>query len=89
MDRLHLFKCELLLFAPGRKLRDGDEIRAARVPVPDVGCKEFPESFAGLFGAEKNRRPVAGGGSDSGPLPAGDGHEIAKMVRRGSHGFDI
>jgi len=34
---------ELRLFAPSGELRDGCEVRATGIPIPDVGREELPE----------------------------------------------
>lgn len=48
VDRLNAFERKLAPKAPIRKSRDGDKVRVARIPVPDV-CREiFPEAFAGI-----------------------------------------
>jgi len=60
MNGLDSLKRQLSFFAPGGKLRDRDEVRAARVAVADVGSKKFPEASAGIFGAQKKSRHIAG-----------------------------
>jgi hypothetical protein len=64
-----LFQTKFFLLAPFGKLRDGDEVRAAGVPVPDVGREEFPKALARGFRAEKNRVQLVGRGrADEGEL---------------------
>lgn len=64
-----------MLLALGGKSGDGNKIRAAGVPIPDVGGGEVPKSFCGVFGSQKERRQVIGGGSDGGELASGGGRE--------------
>ena len=86
VDRLDVFEAKFFLVAPFRKLRDGDEVRPARVLVPDVGGEEFPKAPAGGFGAEKNRWQLVGRRSaDQRELAAG-GEQI---VAGGSHAINI
>ena len=54
VHRLDAFERKVLRLAPNRKLRHGDEVRLAGVPVPDVDCEEFPEAAAAIVPDQKD-----------------------------------
>jgi hypothetical protein len=83
MDGLHLFEREPVLIAPIRKLSEGDEVGATRVP------EKFPEPFPGLLCSEKNGRKVLSRGSHRGKLPAGDRDQTIRIVVGLRHEIDI
>jgi len=84
MDRLDLLESQLVALAPGGKLRDGDEVRLARVPVPDVGREELPEALGGLAAAQEDRRQGSRGRSADGrELAAGRRRDVGRFL----HGF--
>jgi len=57
VNRLDGFERQLVLFAPGGKLRDRDEVRLARIPVTDVGGEEFPKApAAGRYSLDQVER---------------------------------
>ena len=66
VNGLDVFQPDFFVFAPGGKLRDRHEVCLARIPIANVGCEEFPETFAAVLGAQEDgRQRSAGGGAQS------------------------
>jgi len=77
MNRLYLMERQLGFLAPDGKAGHGNEIRLARIPVPDVRREELPEALRGVWCPQEELRQTAAVGAHGGELSAIDRHEVA------------